>query len=603
MKLIEQQDAVFHLFDHTQKSTRDLSKESASFLWHQLLTDVLRKMPADEQAKNEMLNHCAAYYRHNKDELKKIEKFRTSYTPKEAIKYYTDESFLYKLLNKALRTEDIDLLYIFRFFIIDLCAQLEDGKKLLMESEPLTVYRGQQMPKEEFDTLKTKIGSLISTNGFLSTSRDERVSLGFSSSPSLREDMIKVSLTIKADPKLQTVTFADISRQSIFASENEVLFSLGAVFRIDVCEVDETLHMGKLILTATDEGSETLMDFLNAEKDQLQIYSPMIYFGRLLMNEMNAIDRAATYFQTLLDTLPKDHPDISEVYNQIGALHYLRTREYHSGAEKHMVDSELQKALEMFEKALEIRRHTFGDNDIRIARSMNSIGSVYNDRGEYDRALHCYERGLQILDNANSGASVFKANLLWNCGNLKNKTKDKEATFSFYIQADEMYAHCLPIHHPTRVETAWTIANLYKSMKDFTNALKYYKRAYDSCGMMLSPSKRRFKDTWVNIVRCCLKLGDKQLAITYLNRVLEMCERLSLNFDGTSADYVGSMAKLFEEELEFEMAFNYYKECFRLNTQKISRKDQSKSAFLYLGSRLILTNNYFHAMISNIRLS
>lgn len=567
MQLIEKQDAAFHLFDRTEKATRDLTKESASFLWHQLLIDVLKKMPADEQAKNEMLDHCAAYYRHNKIELQKIEHFRTSYTSKNAVKYYTEDSFLYRLLNKALRTEDIELLHIFRFFIIDLCAQLEDGKKLLVGSEPLTLYRGQQIPKEEFENLKTKKGSLIATNGFLSTSREKNISLIFSSSSLLRQDMMPVLLTIKADPKLKTVTFADVSHQSEFEVEKEVLFSLGVVFRIDACEFDETLNIGKLVLTATDEGSETVMDFLNAQQNQLQVYSPMIYFGRLLMNEMNEIDRAATYFYTLLQTLPEDHPDIAEVYNQIGATHYMKSIQ--SGNEEEVI-VEKQKALEMFEKALEIRRNMFGENDVRIAYSMNNIGAIYNDRKEYDRALECYQRGLHIIDIAKLEARYFRGTLLGNCGLLNVRSGNNKAALSFYIQADEMYSQCLPNRHPSRVENMRRIAELYMNNEDFTNALIYYKGVYESCEIMLIPTELKFKEAWEKTVRCCLKLGDNELAITYLDRVLRICERAALNVKKTSSEYVLPMAVLSESELNFEMALHCYKQYLKLNTEKVN---------------------------------
>ncbi|UJR18093.1 hypothetical protein I4U23_004993 [Adineta vaga] len=94
------------------------------------------------------------------------------------------------------------------------------------------------------------------------------------------------------------VIFADISRLSDFESEQAVLFSLGAVFRINDCEFDETRSIGKLLLTATDEGSKILNSFLSAQKQQLQI------------------DRADEYFQMLLKILRADHPEIAEVYNQ-----------------------------------------------------------------------------------------------------------------------------------------------------------------------------------------------------------------------------------------------------------------------------------------------
>ena len=558
MQLIEKQDMVFRVFNQKQKSTRDLTKESASFLWNRLLIDILRKMPADDRAKNEMLDHCTAYYRYNKEELKKIELFRKFYTSNEAIKYYTADSFLYKLLNKALRTEDIGLLYTFRFFIIDLCAQLEQEKEQLIESEPLTLYRGQQILKEEFENLQKNIGALIAINGFLSTSRNERVSLQFSNLRVADDNMIPMQVTIKADPTLKTVIFADISSYSEYQLEQEVLFSLGTVFMIDACEFDETRGIGQLILTATDEGSTTLQAYLDLQKEQLQVFSPLIYFGRLLMNEMNEIDRAGEYFQMLLNTLPNDHPDIADVYNQIGAVHYMKS--YTSNYMKHI---RLNDALQMFEKGLKIRQNLYGHNDIRIAMSMNNIGSVYNDRGEYNRALDYYRRALQILEDNKDEVNLFKANLVWNMGVLQDRTGDDETALSSWIKADEMFSQVLPAHHPMHIKTTLGIAYLCKEMNDLDKALKYYQRAYENCKVLLLPSEQKFKDTWAHVIRCCLTLGNKEEAIIYFNRMLETCERVSLDIQETVSDYVWSMAELCENVLDFEMALDFYKTLFR----------------------------------------
>jgi hypothetical protein len=179
MNIVEKQTLAFSLFDQKQKSLKDLSKESASFLWHQMLIYVLRQMAQDDQSKKEMLDMCRDYYQKNKYELKKIKEFEESYSREKAIEWYTDECFLYKLLNKALRIEDIELLYTFRFFIIDLCAAIENDNHNLKTKGILTLYRGTQIPMEELQKLKENVGKIISTNGFLSTSRNMNVSLRF----------------------------------------------------------------------------------------------------------------------------------------------------------------------------------------------------------------------------------------------------------------------------------------------------------------------------------------------------------------------------------------------------------------------------------------
>lgn len=145
IRYIEKQTVAFNLFDDKQESIRDVSAESASFLWYQFLTHILKKMPCDEQAKQEMLDKIRDYYQTDHHMLEKIEKFRLTYIPEKAIEWYTDESFLYKQLNKALRTKDIQLLYSFRFFVVDLCAAIEQRTVRMNDGDTLILYRGQQL--------------------------------------------------------------------------------------------------------------------------------------------------------------------------------------------------------------------------------------------------------------------------------------------------------------------------------------------------------------------------------------------------------------------------------------------------------------------------
>ena len=224
INLAEKRIIVFSLFDQKQKSSRDLSKESAAFLWHQMLLYVLKQMPHDEQAKQDMLNKCEDYYRFNKDELRKIDEFRKTYHHERAIEWYTDQCFLYKLLNQALRTEDIELLYSFRFFIIDLCSDIE---RMRLSNETIfKVYRGQTIPVEEFEKLKTNIGTIISTNGFLSTSQERDIAVEFAQQGNTSNDRRSVLLEIEVDLSMKSVVCADITDRSLMGYTKDRRISL-----------------------------------------------------------------------------------------------------------------------------------------------------------------------------------------------------------------------------------------------------------------------------------------------------------------------------------------------------------------------------------------
>jgi hypothetical protein len=59
--------------------------------------------------------------------------------------------------------QNIDLLYLFRFFIRDLSEEIENKKC----SSLIHVYRAQLMAKEEIEILKNSVGNFVSMNSFL----------------------------------------------------------------------------------------------------------------------------------------------------------------------------------------------------------------------------------------------------------------------------------------------------------------------------------------------------------------------------------------------------------------------------------------------------
>jgi len=57
--------------------------------------------------------------------LNQISEFEKNYTASNALSWYTRNSFLYRIINKALRTQNMIYIFKCRFFIIDLFQQLK----------------------------------------------------------------------------------------------------------------------------------------------------------------------------------------------------------------------------------------------------------------------------------------------------------------------------------------------------------------------------------------------------------------------------------------------------------------------------------------------
>ncbi|CAF1666268.1 unnamed protein product, partial [Didymodactylos carnosus] len=99
------------------------------------------------------------------------------------------------------------------------------------------VYRGQLMKRFEVLMLKKSSGGLVSVNSFFSTSEDKHVAEMFSGLGASRPFLESVLFEIMIDTTIKAKPYANIKTEHI-QYENEVLMSIGTVFRIHSVNFD-----------------------------------------------------------------------------------------------------------------------------------------------------------------------------------------------------------------------------------------------------------------------------------------------------------------------------------------------------------------------------
>jgi hypothetical protein len=259
---------AFSLFN-PKTHLRHLTATSAEFLWFLLLKNALMRLPINTSPKTEMINQCRSYYRNNSKQLEDIAEFEKTYHSSDAIYWYSRSLFVSHLVNKALRTEDMDLLYLFRFFIIDLSQNLRllAAAQSSIHNEILHLKRGLTLSNDEIDEILSNIGNYISPNGFMSASRCSEVANIFGTN---------VIFEIEVDTRLNIC--ANIEKLSAFPDEREVLFDLGSVFRIDDVYFDKEIKRWLVKITAIPDGEQFTENVLQLNN----IDRPEIFFGELI---------------------------------------------------------------------------------------------------------------------------------------------------------------------------------------------------------------------------------------------------------------------------------------------------------------------------------
>jgi hypothetical protein len=147
---------VFH--NQETPTTQDQQGNIARALWSQMLLQIIILMPAPpNDMHRDLLIEARYYYRDNPTQIAQINDFEQNYQSDSAIYWYSRDSFAYRLVNKALRTQNLAIIFKFRFFIRDVYMQL---KKLHHDQ-----YITRQTVKRKCSINITDFFSIIPLNG------------------------------------------------------------------------------------------------------------------------------------------------------------------------------------------------------------------------------------------------------------------------------------------------------------------------------------------------------------------------------------------------------------------------------------------------------
>ncbi len=474
---------------------------NGQFIHSQLLIECLIRMKSSIDERQELLAFCKQQYKNNPVELQIVKEFERDYSSDRSLWWYTRQSFLYRLLNKALRVQNIDLLYLFRFFIRDLGIELEKNRC----SSSVHVYRAQQMSKEEVEILRKSIGEYISMNSFLSTSinRDEAHSFLFSSDSS--DDIEQVFFKIDADPRLEnTKPFSNITRLSYFQNEKEVLFMIGSIFRLVEMKHDHhgIWNIRMVLCSENDNQLQILMT------NQLGMKATDLYnFGGVL-REMGKLDEAEKYYHRYLNQLPDDHSGRSACYHALGRV----TNE----------KGDYDASLKWFEKSLEIKLRTLEPDHPNIANTHNSIAIIHQRKHDYARAVESYEKTLIIWRKVYGEDHPDVATCLSNMAVVYQEEKKYSKALEYHQKALLIREKHLPPDHPHLGDSHNNIGNIYYCLGDNDQALIHYNLSLKVKSKCLPPQHPDIGTTVVNIGLVHEKKNDFHQALIYFERAAEI---------------------------------------------------------------------------------
>jgi tetratricopeptide (TPR) repeat protein len=486
------------------RSETSSSELNGDFLWFQLFIEVILRMIDHEKGKQDLVDRSFQEYEMDTVEKRKIAEFAANYVSCDAIKWYTRDCFVYRIINKALRLQNMDTLYAFRRIIIDIYQQLRDLHQQAKNTVSIKhFYRGQLLSPKELEQFQRNIGSFVSIKSFFSTSEDQQMALGFVSE---RVGFSSVLFDLRVDLNLNgTKPFANVTSSSYYPDEEEVLFMLGTIFRIDHVRFDSERNIWIIELELCSDEDSDLKPSFDSLRENIDEETNLYELGRIFWN-MKHLNASEKCFKELLLQKHSNIHIIPGCYLHLGniakdrgqfkeAIHYhrqgLELKEktfsedhphipysHNSLGEALRQDGNFTEALVHYQKAMSLWRKQYGNDDHEnIAMCLHNIGTCFAEQDDLEEALKYFLRALYIMNRCLPSIHPKVALTLRNVGSILGLSGQIQQALVTFKKALSIQQKCLPCTHPDLAETLRDIAISYINSNDPSQAIIYYQQA------------------------------------------------------------------------------------------------------------------------------
>jgi len=543
-------------------SNEALDLVDSSFMYTQLLKEIILTIDFEPQHKNEFLTFCRQLFSVNASELEHVNMIEKDYRPQQAIWWYTSPCFLYTMLNRALRLMEVDLIIKLGFFVRDLHnhiaelhSQQYSGRS---HKESFTVYRGQGLSLKDFDDLKNAQGGLLSFNNFLSTSLDQEISLAFAESNQGDPNLIGILFQITINPSISSSIFANVKNVGYFKqAEAEILFSMHSIFRIQlVKKIDGYDRLWQVNLTSADENNSQLHVLTKRLREETLPQTEGWYRLGILLIKLGQFDKAEQVFHIMFDQT-MDQDAIAKIYGMY-MLGMIKNGQGHYA-----------KAIESYEKAHEIMKKILPVNHPGLATSYNNIGLMYNSMGDYSKALESYEKSLQMKEKTLPADHSSLATLYNNIGGVYGSMGKYSKALEYYEKSFEIRKKTLPVNHPDVATSYNNIGLVYKNMGEYSKALEYHEKSLKIRKETLPTDHPDLAVSYNNIGNLYHRMGEYSKALKYYEKSFEIRKKtLPVNHPDVATSY-NNIGLVYDHMGEYSKALKYYEKSLEIRKQTL----------------------------------
>ncbi|XP_046855133.1 uncharacterized protein LOC124448164 [Xenia sp. Carnegie-2017] len=299
------------------------------------------------------------------------------------------------------------------------------------------------------------------------------------------------------------------------------------------------------------------------------------------------------FLQSENNDISPNHVDVATSLNNLGNV-YSDTGNF-------------DKAIEFHEKALEIRKQSLGPNHVDVAWSINNLGNVYKDTGNYDKAVEFHEKALEIRKQSLGPNHVDVATSLNNLGNVYSYTGNYDKAIEFHEKALEIRKQSLGPNHVDVAGSLNNLGNVYKDTGNYDKAVEFHKKALGIRKQSLGPNHVDVAGSLNNLGNVYNNTGNYDKAIEFHEKALEI-KKQSLGPNHVDvASSLNNLGLVLHETGNYDKAIEFHEKALEIHKQSLGPNHVNVATSLNnLGNVYSDTGNYdkaieFHEKALEIR--
>ena len=252
---------------------------------------------------------------------------------------------------------------------------------------------------------------------------------------------------------------------------------------------------------------------------------------------------------------------------------------YYSLASQFYFISNYDKAIEYYEKSLDIGLKKNDLQNSSVENSFNQLGSIYNDKGEFDKAIEYYQKSLTIKLNTFGNQHPNTAISFNNLGDAWYKKEHFKVAIEFLEKSLVIDLKTFGYWHPSTAVTFNNMGNVLSDKKEYDKAIEYYQKSLTIKLNTFGNQHLSTAITYNNLSDAYIEKKEYDKAIEFIEKSLTIDLKLLGDQHPSSAISYFNLGSCYEGKKQYYKSKKYYQKAYEIFLNKFG-EEHSNTKFV-----------------------